>query len=68
MSSMLRGKAMTFNHLFDIGFEVISKQENPSNVSDQELRNALMQRIASMNDDEFREACNYCGDSYEVEG
>jgi hypothetical protein len=55
-----------FNHLFDIAFSVISEKENPDTITGRELRDALLVRIASMDDSEFVEACEYLSDTFEM--
>jgi hypothetical protein len=55
-----------FNHLFDIAFSVISEKENPDTITGRELRDALLVRIASMDDSEFVEACGYLSDTFEM--
>jgi hypothetical protein len=56
-----------FNHLFSIAFSVISEKEDPDTIKGRELRDALLVRIASMEDSEFVEACGYMSDTFEVQ-
>ena len=55
-----------FNHLFDIAFSVITEKEDPDTITGKEFRDALLLRIANMDDNEFLEACGYLSDSFEV--
>ena len=56
-----------FNHAFDIAFEVVTDKENPSDVTEQEILNALQERIDRLIESgQVIEAID-CYDSHEEE-
>ena len=58
---------MKYNHMFDIGFSVVSECEDPMECITDEpqlIREALLKRIAGLTDDELSEALGHC-DTYE---
>jgi hypothetical protein len=56
-----------YNHAFDIAFEVISYEEDGSDVTAEMLADALRDRIDSLFDnDEMIEACGCPFDTYEM--
>ena len=52
-----------FNHAYDLGFEIISEEEQATDVTGAMLRSSLLTRIGSMNDNELLQACN-CFDTH----
>lgn len=57
---------MTYNHAFDFAFEVITDHES-IDVTAQELRTALLNRVHNLDDNELIEACGMPFNSYEIE-
>lgn len=55
-----------FNHMYDIAFTVVSNTEDGGDVTPNMLRAALLDRISTMCDGDWLEACGLC-DTYEVE-
>jgi hypothetical protein len=56
----------TFNHMYDLAFEVISTDESGADVTPDMLRHALLRRIISLDEDkEWLNATSIC-DTYEV--
>jgi hypothetical protein len=55
-----------FNHAYDIGFEIISENEQASDVTGVMLRASLKARIDSLSDKELLLTCN-CFDTHEEE-
>ena len=58
---------MKYNHMFDIGFSVVSHCEDPMECITDEpqlIRESLLKRIAGLTDDELSEALGHC-DTYE---
>lgn len=55
---------MKYNHAFDIAFEVITDNEG-ENVTADELRQGLRNRLNGMSDDEIIEACGLPFDTFE---
>lgn len=47
-----------WNHAFDFAFEVISDDEDPSDVKGADLRAALKARIDSLSDTDLVNVCN----------
>jgi hypothetical protein len=56
------------NHAYSFGLEVISSHEGGEDVTGGDLRRAILARLATMSDDEVREACDGGApfDSYEM--
>jgi hypothetical protein len=44
---------LKYNHAFDLAFEVISKEENPENVTPPELLVGMLRRLANMVEEDF---------------
>tara|TARA_R100001510_G_C7564958_1_gene143608 strand:+ start:94 stop:270 length:177 start_codon:yes stop_codon:yes gene_type:complete len=55
-----------FNHAYDFAFEVISKKEDGEDVTPVMLRQACLERITKISDQEIMEACGLF-DTFEVE-
>jgi hypothetical protein len=47
-----------FNHAYDFAFEVISNDEDASDVTPHMIREALIKRATNIPDQEITEACN----------
>lgn len=63
---------MKYNHLFDVAFGVVSDQEDPYEVTTEELIAALESRLAALKTSDISDAYagaafGYCDDTYEVE-
>ena len=54
-----------FNHMYDIAFYVFNGNED-GEVTGAEVREAILDRLAELDNDEILEAIGYC-DTYEVE-
>ena len=54
-----------FNHMYDIAFSVVNSNED-GEVTGSEVRDAILDRLAELDNDEILEAIGYC-DTYEVE-
>ena len=54
-----------FNHMYDIAFYVVNGNED-GEVTGAEVRDAILDRLAELDNDEILEAIGYC-DTYEVE-
>jgi hypothetical protein len=54
-----------FNHMYDIAFSVVNVNED-GEVTGAEVRDAILDRLAELDNDEILEAIGYC-DTYEVE-
>ena len=54
-----------FNHMYDIAFCVVNSNED-GEVTGAEVRDAILDRLAELDNDEILEAIGYC-DTYEVE-
>ena len=58
---------MTWNVMYDICFEVENcAEENGKNVNPNDIREAILKRLASLTDAELYEAIDFC-DSHEEE-
>ncbi len=55
-----------YNHMFTIAFTAVSEHPTADDMKGKHYRTAIMTRLASMDDDEFMEACGLPDDSYEV--
>lgn len=55
-----------FNHAYDFAFEVISAQDDASDVTPAMLRAALLERVNRITDEHLTDACGWY-DSFEVE-
>lgn len=47
-----------YNHAYDFAFEVISHDEDASDVTPEMIRDALLTRVLGLPMDEFRHACS----------
>ena len=58
---------MRYNHMYDIAFALETDQEDPYEVSEQEIARAIIKRVQSLlaNSPEILEAIGHC-DTYEV--
>ena len=54
-----------FNHMYDIAFSVVNSNED-GEVTGAEVRDAILDRLAELDNDEILETIGYC-DTYEVE-
>ena len=54
-----------FNHMYDIAFSVVNGNED-GEVTGAEVRDAILDRLESLDNDEILEAIGYC-DTYEEE-
>jgi len=54
-----------FNHMYDIAFSVVNSNED-GEVTGSEVRDAILDRLAELDNDEILEAIGYC-DTYEEE-
>ena len=54
-----------FNHMYDIAFSVVNSNED-GEVTGAEVRDAILDRLESLDNDEILEAIGYC-DTYEEE-
>jgi hypothetical protein len=55
-----------FNHAYDIAFSLESFTENATDVTPQDIRQALQKRIASMCDNELMQATGAPFNTYEI--
>lgn len=59
-----------FNHMYDLAFSVVSKRADGSDVTPTMMRQALLRRIADLDNEEpyggWEEACGLC-DTYREE-
>jgi len=55
-----------FNHAYDFAFEVISQKEDGEDVTPAMLRQACIERIKSISDQEILEACGLF-DTFQME-
>lgn len=53
----------TFNHMYDIAFSVVNENADGV-VTGAEVRDAILDRLAALDNDEILEAIGYC-DTYE---
>ena len=54
-----------YSHLYDIAFEVISHDEEGRDITPAQVRLAIIERIAKIQDSEIFEAIGWC-DTYEI--
>ncbi len=57
---------MSYNHAFDIAFEVLSDDEGGEDVTGPMLRAAIEKRLNGIGDDELVEACGAPFDTYDT--
>ena len=58
---------MKYNHALTIAFEVISKHPKGEDITPQQMRDAIIARLASIDDKELMEATMPPYDTYEMD-
>lgn len=53
-----------YNHMYSIAFSVINGSEDGEHTTPSEVRQAILERLASTTDDELLEAIGYPDDTY----
>ena len=58
---------MRYNHAYSFGFEVISDNEDGTDVTGAQLRAAMIAKLAKSTDQDITECCDCPWDTFEID-
>lgn len=58
-------KLKTYNHMYSFTFSVINNSHDGEATTPKQVREAIMQRLCTIDDDELMECMGYPDDTYE---